>query len=65
MTMISLLTEDMSNAIDCIDMSKQDQEIIRDILYQERQNKERAWSSDAEKYIIKLIDDNVKEGATE
>ena len=63
--MISLLTEDMSNAIDCIDMSKQDQEIIRDILYQERQNKERAWSSDAEKYIIKLIDDNVKEGATE
>lgn len=60
--MINLLTEDMSAAIDQIDAAEKDREIIKSILYQERQNKERAWDNDAEKYIIKLIDENMKQG---
>lgn len=60
--MINLLTEDMSAAIDQIDVAEKDREIIKSILYQERQNKERTWDNDAEKYIIKLIDENMAQG---
>lgn len=60
--MINLLTEDMSAAIDQIDIAEKDREIIKSILYQERQNKERAWDNDAEKYIVKLIDENITNG---
>jgi hypothetical protein len=56
--MINLLTEDMLAAIDNIEMSEEDRVIIKAVLYQERQNKERTWDSDAEKYITKLIDGN-------
>lgn len=59
--MIDLLTEDMTAAINQIDIAEKDREIIKSILYQERQNKERTWDNDAEKYIIKLIDENVTE----
>ena len=61
--MINLLTEDMSDAIDQVDLTDKDKEIIKSILYQERQNKERAWDNDAEKYIVQLIDENI-EGET-
>ena len=62
--MINLLTEDMSAAIDQVDIADKDREIIKSILYQERQNKERTWDNDAEKYILKLIDENITEGET-
>jgi hypothetical protein len=62
--MINLLTEDMSDAIDQVDLTDKDKEIIKSILYQERQNKERAWDNDAEKYIVQLIDENITEGET-
>ena len=57
--MINLLTDDMSDAIDKAEMAEQDREMIKAILYQERQNKERAWDSDAEKFISKLLDENI------
>jgi hypothetical protein len=55
---MNLLTDDMSMAIDSTELASGDMEIIKAILYQERQNKERTWDSDAEKYIAKLIDEN-------
>jgi hypothetical protein len=58
---MNLLTDDMSTAIDNTELASGDKEIIKAILYQERQNKERTWDSDAEKYIARLIDDNTPE----
>lgn len=58
---MNLLTDDMSDVIDSIDLSENDKELIKEILYQERQNKERSWGNDAEKYITKLIDDSAAE----
>lgn len=54
---MNLLTDDMSAAIDNTDIPTIDKTLIKSILYQERQNKERSWDSDAEKYITKLIDE--------
>jgi hypothetical protein len=48
----------MSAAIDNIELAKGDKEMIKAILYQERQKKELAWDNDAEKYIAKLIDES-------
>lgn len=58
---MNLLTDDMSAAIESIDLAESDKELIKSILYQERQNKERTWDNDAEKYITKLIDENASE----
>lgn len=58
---MNLLTEDMNEAIKNANLPESDEKIISDILYQERINKERAWDSDAEKSIIKIIDDSFKE----
>ena len=55
---MNLLTDDMSAAIDSTDIPEIDKNLIKSILYQERQNKERTWDSDAEKYITKLIDES-------
>lgn len=57
---MNLLTDDMSDAIDKVNLSEQDKKLIEQILYQERQNKERSWDKDAEKYIMKQIDDSKK-----
>lgn len=61
---VNLLTDDMSEAIDNTELASSDKKIVIAILYQERQNKERAWDSDAEKYISKLIDDSTQEIGT-
>lgn len=55
---MNLLTDDMSAAIDSTDIPEIDKNLIKSILYQERQNKERTWDSDAERYITKLIDES-------
>lgn len=55
---MNLLTDDMSAAIDNTDIPETDKILIKSILYQERQNKERTWDNDAEKYITKLLDEN-------
>lgn len=55
---MNLLTDDMSAAIDNTDILEIDKNLIKSILYQERQNKERTWDSDAERYITKLIDES-------
>lgn len=62
---MNLLTDDMSDAIENAKIVKNDKDMIKAILYQERQNKERTWDKDAEKYITKLIDDNSGEEITE
>ncbi len=54
---MNLLTDDMSAAIENTDMPETDKALIKEILYQERQNKERTWDNDAEKYIAKLLDE--------
>lgn len=61
---MNLLTDDMIAAIDSVDIAAKDKELIKSILYQERQNKERTWDKDAENYITKLIDENVSEAAS-
>ena len=53
-----LLNEDMIAAIDNANLSPADKEMIRAILSRERQNKERNWDKDAEKYIMGLISKN-------
>ncbi len=56
---MDLLSSDMEQAVDGISMSDQDKELVRDILYNERQNKERdetSWSADATKYIQNLFE---------
>ena len=58
---MNLLTDDMSAAIDATEVTKTDKILVTSILYQERQNKERTWDNDAEKYITKLIDENSTE----
>lgn len=65
MKIMNLLTDDMLAAIDVIEMPKTDRIMITSILYQERQNKERTWDSDAEKYITKLIDEDSTEASAE
>lgn len=55
---MNLLTDDMSGAIDSTDIPETDKVLIKEILYQERQNKARTWDNDAEKYITKLLDEN-------
>ncbi len=58
---MNLLTDDMSSAIDNAKLSSGDKGKLKKILYQERQNKERVWDKDAEKFISKLIDEDTKE----
>lgn len=58
---MNLLTDDMSAAIEGTELAAVDKVIIKAILYQERQNKERTWDTDAEKYITKLVDENAPE----
>ena len=62
---MDLLTNDMSTAIDAVDMTGADKEKLKVILYQERQNKELSWDKDAEHYITKLIDEDRPERAAE
>lgn len=61
---MNLLTDDMITAINSVDLNDKQKDLIKSILYQERQNKEREWHKDAENYISKLIDEYVhKENA--
>lgn len=58
---MNLLTDDMSAAIDSTDLTVADRKLIENILYQERQNKALSWDADAEKYVMKLIDEDAAE----
>ena len=60
---MNLLTDDMSDAIDSVPIESDDKKLIENMLYQERQNKERTWDNDAEKYITKLIDESTSEAS--
>jgi len=54
--MDELLNEDMSAAIDKLDVSLQDKELIRSILFEERYKKDREWDDDAVKYIVNRLE---------
>lgn len=54
--MDDLLNEDMSAAIDNLDVSLQDKELITSILFEERDKKDREWDDDAVKYIVNKLE---------
>ena len=54
--MDELLNEDMSAAIDKLDISLQDKELITSILFEERNNKDREWDDDAVKFIVNKLE---------
>ena len=54
--MDDVLNQDMSDAIAGADLSQQDKELIRSILFAERSNKNRQWDDDdAVDHIIGLL----------
>lgn len=54
--MEELLNEDMSAAIDNLDISLQDKELITSILFEERDKKNRDWDDDAVKFIVNKLE---------
>lgn len=50
--MDDLLNDDMSAAIDSLDLSLTDKELITSVLFEERNHKERDWIDDAVKSIV-------------
>jgi hypothetical protein len=58
MTDLDLLNQDMASAIDSLNINEADKNLLVDILYQERINKDRQWDKDAEDHIIKLLESN-------
>lgn len=55
--MDELLNEDMSAAIDNLDITLQDKELITSILFEERDKKDREWDNDdAVKYIVNKLE---------
>lgn len=54
--MDELLNEDMSAAIDNLDVSLKDKELITSILFEERDKKDREWDDDAIKFIVNKLE---------
>lgn len=54
--MEDILNQDMINAINAVDLSDSDKNIIRSILFQERNKKDSEWDDDAVEFIIKLLE---------
>lgn len=54
--MEDILNQDMINAINAVDLSDSDKNIIRSILFQERNKKDSEWDDDAVESIIKLLE---------
>lgn len=54
--MDDILNKDMVDAINEVDLTDSDRNIIRSILFQERNNKDREWDDDAVISIIKLLE---------
>lgn len=54
--MDDFLNQDMTDALDSIDASSDNKDILRTILFQERSNKDREWDDDATTTIIKLLE---------
>ena len=58
--MDDVLNQDMSDAIATADISQEEKNIIRDILFAERTNKNRQWDDDdAVDNIINLLQSSV------
>lgn len=54
--MDELLNEDMSAAIDNLNVSLQEKELITSILFEERDKKDREWEDDAVKFIVNKLE---------
>lgn len=54
--MDKLLNEDMSAAIDNLNISLQDKDLITSILFEERDNKDQEWDDDAVKFIVNQLE---------
>jgi hypothetical protein len=54
---VNILNDDMQDVISSLDISESDKNIMLDILYNERINKDKEWSVDARRYIKSKIDE--------
>ena len=52
---MGLLNKNIEAALQSLEASDEDKEILRDILYKEHLNRERDWDSDAPKEISEII----------
>lgn len=53
--MDNFLNDDMAEALESLDISKEDKELLGTILFQERSNKDRVWDDEAVDSITKLL----------
>jgi len=51
----NFLNDDMAEALESLDISKEDKELLGTILFQERSNKDRVWDDEAVDSITKLL----------
>lgn len=55
---MSNLNTDMQAAVDSLGLNEADKALLEEILYLERVNKTKEWSSDAVKQIRELVNDS-------
>jgi hypothetical protein len=55
---MSNLNTDMQAAVDSLDLNEADKVLLEEILYLERVNKTKEWSSDAVKQIRDLVNES-------
>ena len=53
--MDNFLNDDMAEALESLDISKEDKELLGTIMFQERSNKDRVWDDEAVDSITKLL----------
>lgn len=51
-----VLNLDMANALEAIELDAKDKELLRSLLFQERNNKDREWGDDAADLIVRLLE---------
>lgn len=54
--MDDFLNQDMTDALNLIEMSKENKEMLNTILFQERSNKDREWDDDAITVIVRQLE---------
>ena len=54
--MDDFLNQDMTGALNAIEIPQENKEILNGILFQERSNKNREWDDDAVTVIVRLLE---------
>ena len=62
---MGLLNKNIEAALQSLEASEEDKEILQDILYKEHLNRERDWETEAPKEISEIIHSHTKEGEIE